>query len=379
MNNFFIKKEKPKTIFLYTPTLEGGVGRIVINLFKGFKNKNYKTTIIVNNLNNKFIINDSGISLKTEIINLKVKHTYQAIWKITKILKKHNPYIIISHIFHANIAILIIKKFFKITSKIIICEHISLKESLRRINFLKRIIIKFLIKFFYSTSDFIVGVSQNNTSEIEEIIGPLYKNKIKTIYNPIVEDLIFIKAEAKINHPWFNNNYKIILSSGRLTEQKDYPTLIKAFKIVHNKISTKLIILGEGPEKKSILSLIKELKLENDIDLVGFVENPYPYYKYCDLFVLSSRYEGLPTVLIEALAFGKPVISTDCLTGPSEILENGKYGKLVPVGDYNALAKAILEIINNDLIFEEALLKERAKEFDLESRVNDYIKLIEFL
>ena len=139
----------------------------------------------------------------------------------------------------------------------------------------------------------------------------------------------------------------MILAAGRLHIQKDFPTLLRAFALVRKEIPSRLVILGEGEKRKELEDLAQELGIRKDLDLPGFVENPYKYMKRAAVFVLSYQWEGLPTVLVEAMACGCPVVSTDCPSGPREILENGRWGKLVPPGDPMKLAEAIKEILTN--------------------------------
>jgi glycosyltransferase involved in cell wall biosynthesis len=165
------------------------------------------------------------------------------------------------------------------------------------------------------------------------------------------------------------------LAVGRLTVEKDYPTLIKAFSILSEKNNFRLIILGEGKKRSELESLIKRLELQEKIDLPGFTRNPYVYMRNCDIFVLSSATEGFPNTLIEAMACGTPVVSTDCPSGPREILDNGKFGKLVKVGDEKSLAEAILETIKNPLSSEELINRVREK-FSLKEAIKKYLDII---
>jgi glycosyltransferase involved in cell wall biosynthesis len=162
---------------------------------------------------------------------------------------------------------------------------------------------------------------------------------------------------------------------GRLDKQKDFPTLIRAFAQVKQQLPARLMILGEGQDRKLLSDLVQELGLEKDVALPGFVDNPFAYMKRSALFVLSSLYEGLPTVLIEAIAVGTPVVSTDCKSGPAEILENDRYGKLVPVGDIPAMAQAIINALENPL--DSTLLQQKAGEFLLEKAVEQYLELLQ--
>jgi glycosyltransferase involved in cell wall biosynthesis len=162
------------------------------------------------------------------------------------------------------------------------------------------------------------------------------------VHNPIVTTDLRAKAEAPLEHPWFEpDQAPVVLGVGRLSPQKDFATLIRAFARVRMHRPARLMILGHGPERASLEALALAQGLADSVLLPGWVTNPYAFMARAGVFVLSSRWEGLPSVLIEALVCGTPVVATDCLSGPREILEDGRYGRLVPVGDEEALAAAI--------------------------------------
>jgi glycosyltransferase involved in cell wall biosynthesis len=164
----------------------------------------------------------------------------------------------------------------------------------------------------------------------------------------------------------------VFLAAGRLAPQKDFLTLIKAFAIFRQKHIARLMILGEGTERQHLEAEVSLLNIENDVSLLGFTNNPYAYMSKASAFILSSQFEALPTVLIEALACGCQVISTDCPYGPNEILMNGKYGQLIPVGDAQELANAMEKVISNPI--DPNLLKFRAHDFNAENAVLEYLK-----
>jgi glycosyltransferase involved in cell wall biosynthesis len=196
--------------------------------------------------------------------------------------------------------------------------------------------------YFYPWADAIVAVSKGVADDLARV-ARLPRDRIKVIYNPVVTEALFRKAEEPLEHPWFLSGCPpVILGVGRLTAAKDFPTLIRAFARVRESQLARLLILGEGEKRDSLEKLVRELRLERDVSMPGFMDNPYAYMRKSSIFVLSSCWEGLPNVLIEAMACGCQVISTNCPSGPEEILRGGHYGKLVPVGDAEALAKAIL-------------------------------------
>lgn len=239
-----------------------------------------------------------------------------------------------------NCSIILAKLFKKINTKIIITEHNSLSNVVQKS---KKILAKFLpyfVRILYGYSNALVSVSNGIKDEIENKFK--VKNPYSTvIFNPVVDNKLHgLKNNTPI-HPWFDGSYKVFLGVGRLAIQKDFSSLIKAFSLIKDNPSYKLIILGEGEERVNLEYLINELNISNQVDLLGRVDNPYAYMSASNVFVLSSKFEGLPTVLIEALACDMTIVSTDCPHGPSEILENGKWGYLVPVDDVYALSNAM--------------------------------------
>ncbi len=195
--------------------------------------------------------------------------------------------------------------------------------------------------------------------------------KLTTIYNPVLAHEIERLSAAVPNHPWFaDEGPPIVLAAGRFTEVKDFPTLIKAFSRLSKERPCRLIILGKGSRRPQLEELVRTLELQDRVSLPGWAENPYAFMARAALFVLSSRYEGLAMVLLEALACGCPCVSTDCPAGPAEILEGGKIGHLVPVGDEVALANAMRHTL--DTPTDKEVLRSRAQMFSLDRAIASY-------
>jgi glycosyltransferase involved in cell wall biosynthesis len=235
-------------------------------------------------------------------------------------------------------------------------------------------ILPYLLRWSFLQADRIVAVSRGVAEDLSHIAG-LPLEDIQVIYNPIVTFDLHKKAKETLDHPWFApGEPPVILGAGRLVKQKDFPTLIRAFSLLRQNRFARLMIIGEGGERSRLETIVRELNLENDVALPGFVENPYAYMDRAAVFVLSSAWEGFGNVIAEALATGTSVVSTDCPSGPAEILEGGKYGKLVPVGDVNSLAEAILATLQNPIDFE--LLQQRAQVYTVAGVVNQYLDLM---
>jgi glycosyltransferase involved in cell wall biosynthesis len=198
-----------------------------------------------------------------------------------------------------------------------------------------------LAGWFYPWADGIVAVSK----AIADDLGcstSIPRSKICVIYNPVVTPDLTSKSQEPVQQAWFEHGEPpVIVAVGRLTTQKAFDVLIRAFALLRQKRSARLLILGEGELRPYLEALVKELRLDQEVQLPGFVQNPYPYMCRASLFVQSSRWEGLPTVIIEALYLGAPILATDCPGGTREILADGRYGRLVPVDAPIDLAEAM--------------------------------------
>jgi glycosyltransferase involved in cell wall biosynthesis len=226
----------------------------------------------------------------------------------------------------------------------------------------------------YPWANHIIAVSKGVARDVQHLTG-LPDDRITTIYNPVVGPYIARLAVEPVDHPWVADTHiPLILAVGRLTIQKDYPTLIRAFAQVRAVRKVHLVILGEGRQRSTLEKLVRTLDLDHDIALPGHIENPFAWMSKAAVLVLSSAWEGLPGVLIEALACGCPVVSTDCPSGPREILEDGAVGTLVPVGDDRALALAILNALATPP--DRAMLLRRAEYFSIDAGVDAYLRVL---
>lgn len=351
-------------ISFFIPSLRGGgAERVFVNLANEFANNGFDVDLVLSQKEGPYLIN---VSKKVRIVDLKSKRVLFSLIPLIFYLRKEKPSYLFSTLTHANIVAIIAKKISMVDLKLIIRQEIYFSSIPSRK-------LKLIAQFFYKKANSIIALSKDMADDLINNID-IDKNNIVVINNPVIKKL---KEEFSdnINHPFFENKEnKIILGIGRLSDQKDFYSLIKAFDQIRKNNNIKLIILGDGEERKNLEELIKILNLEDHVDMPGFVDNPYRYMSNANLFVLSSKYEGFPNVLIEAMACGLPVVSTDCLSGPREILDSGKYGTLVPVGDVDALAKAIEEALKKPT--ESRKLIERSNDFDIKKIFNEYLKLL---
>lgn len=227
---------------------------------------------------------------------------------------------------------------------------------------------------FYRHIDAVVNVSSGVAEDTHRLTG-LPMNRLPVIRNPVINAELFEKSHEPVDHPWFGNQHPtVILGAGRLTQQKDFPTLIRAFALVRQQRDCRLVILGNGPDQRKLEALASELNLREQIDFTGHVDNPYAYMVRANVFALSSRWEGSGNVLTEAMALGVPVVSTDCPSGPAEMLEQGRFGRLVGVGDPVALAEAISHTLDQPLPADQ--LKAAVEGYRVEQSAQHYIEVM---
>ena len=223
--------------------------------------------------------------------------------------------------------------------------------------------------------DALVGVSDGVCQALERLLGDGLAPPIERIYNPIDAEAFARLAATPPAHPWLTSKKTpVVLSVGRLVRAKDYPTLIRAFRLVRNKLDCRLIVLGEGRQRARLQRLVDRLGLAGCVDLPGHAANPFAYMARADLLALSSIFEGNPNVLVEALAVGTACVATDCPSGPSETLADGRYGRLVPPRDPPALAAAILEGLERPP--DPRLLREAIQRFDRDAAVAAYLRVL---
>ncbi|BCU08099.1 glycosyltransferase [Allochromatium tepidum] len=223
----------------------------------------------------------------------------------------------------------------------------------------------------YRRADGVIAVSRGVAEDVAAITG-LALDRIRVVRNPNITPELEQNAHAPLDHPWFApGEPPVIMGVGGLRLQKDFTTLIRAFALVQRQRPCRLLILGQGRQRERLQRLAEELGVGGAVDLHGFDPNPYRFLARAGLFVLSSRWEGSPNVLTESLALGVPVVATDCRSGPREILQDGRYGPLVPVGDVEALARAMEQTLREPLAPE--VLREAVNDYRLDVGARGYL------
>ena len=339
-----MSKTKTHIAFFLPSLYGGGAERVFVDLMNALVEKDIKVDLLLAKAEGAYL---NKISSLIRIINFNVWPTSTSLLKLANYLHRESPNILLSSMIESNLVAVLAKRLSQASTRIIIRESNTASLVFKHTKDYKIRLKIFLRKYFYPWADEIIAVSQGVAKDVAQTAN-ISCDKITIINNPTVTSELMIKANEPLDHPWFKSNQPpVILGVGRLIPQKDFPNLIKAFEKVRQSYIAKLMILGEGSERNNLEALVRHLGLEKEVAMPGFVENPFAYMKQASLFVLSSAWEGLPNVLIQAMACGTPVIATDCQSGPREILANGEYGKLVPINNPTALAETIVKALQN--------------------------------
>lgn len=308
------------------------------------------------------------------IVDLKARRTVHCIGRLAKYLRQEPLAGLLSTFMNLNVAALLARRLARVPTRIVIREanHASIKNATYHGPLMR--LAEQLQPRVYGWADGIVAVSQGVADDMVRNIG-VPAGRMHVINNPVVMPELPELAAASPEHPWFARGQPpVVLGVGRLNAQKDFPTLIRAFARARRRRPARLLILGEGRDRTMLESLRDEFGLQSEVDFPGFVLNPYAFLARVAVFVLSSRFEGSPNVLVEAMACGTPVVATDCPSGPRETLEEGRLGRLVPVGDADALGEAIVQTLDAPVAGE--LLRQKAQEFTAERAADQYLRVL---
>ncbi len=371
--------QKRKKIAFFTPTLHGGgAERMMIDISNEFSKKNYDVDLLFLTSEGADLL--SLIRPDVNLVNLSCKKMQFSIFKLSSYLRDSNPEAIISTQFHSNLALAVSSTLSHYKGKVIyrLCNMMTTywRGNSKLRNFKGWLVIKLFMTLTLKRADFIIA---QTTAMKEEVINDYHAKpeKVKTIPNFIDQAKIDKLAIKNVTHEWLsekNDNIPVILSAGRLDLQKDWDTLLKAFNKLQKKIKARLIIIGDGPDRKKLERYIKENKLFSCVSLAGFQLNPFAWMAKSDLFVLSTFGEGFPNVVIQSLACDCPVVSTDVPSAPREILEDGKWGRLSRLKDPDSLYENIRKSLEEEKI---PNLKAGVRFYDKNKVITKWFQLIE--
>jgi glycosyltransferase involved in cell wall biosynthesis len=357
-------------IALFLPFLGGrGAQRVLLNLANGFAAAGRPVDLVLAEAKGEFL---DRVSPSVRLVDLKSpRGVLRSLPAYRRYLRRERPAVLLTAMDYINVLSVLTRAMSSRRTKLFVSCHNSMIASTRNSPWARDRLLPMAMRLTYRHADGVIAVSGGVADTLAGITR-LPRGRIKVIHNPVITPGFEVDAAAPVDHPWFQPGQPpVVLGVGSLTAQKDFGTLLRAFALVRAQRLARLLILGEGEARATLEKLAVELGVKEDVAMPGWVANPYAYMARAGVFVLSSRWEGFGLVIAEALACGTPVVSTDCPSGPAEILDNGRHGILVPVQDPDALAKAILSTLGQAP--DRDALRRRARDFTLEKVVREYL------
>lgn len=367
--------DRPLLAFFIPDLSVGGAEQVAITIANGLATRGYDVDLLLSRASGEL---RSELSEQVSIVELPPSTTPVVgvaahLPFLVTYLNKHKPAALFPHLEHPSIVSLAINRFLDIDTTVIPTQHSAFGHEVEATP--KDQIVRRIVPRLYPASDQIVSVSEGVADSLTDGT-PVERSDISVLYNPVDVEQIRERASQTVDHDWVENGDRdVVLFVGRHARQKNLDRWVRAFeKVVSRNSNARAIIAGKGPCRAQVQAMIERLGLSDVVSLPGFVDNPYRYMAKSDVFLLSSRYEGLPTVLIECLAVGCPVVSTDCPSGPREILSDGEYGTLVPVDDVDGLANAVRDTLADSP--DSNQLRSRADDFSPRPVFDEYERFL---
>lgn len=365
-------------IMFFLPTLGGGgAERTVIQLANNLVRQGRKVDVVVCDISGPKGQLLPEIDPQIELINLDCGRVANALFPLKKRLQSVDYEVLVATQTHSNIMAALARRLAGSSARLILRE-VSTPSKNMKVQGVAKWLLQTLVKMTYPSAAQVVCVSNGVLEDFREYYA-YSRNNLVTIYNPVIDETYAAKLQVPVQHRFFQPENKVILAVGRLTEAKNFGLLIRAFHALYQQHpQTRLIILGEGELRAEFAALVQALGLTEVVDLPGFDPNPYAYFKYAELFVLSSNWEGLPGVLIQALASKIKVVSTNCPSGPKEILADAKFGLLVECNDQAGMTVAMQQAIFGEYVtYDDTELAAHCLQFHKHTVQQRYLQLME--
>jgi len=348
---------RARLAFLLPDMKGGGAERVALTLIRAFVERGHAVDLLLMDAGGDLL---QLVPKPVRVINLKASRVRSVVRPLARYLKQENPSALQVSMWPLTVAAIVARALSRASTRLVVSDHAALSKQYAKRGLLHRQFLKWTIRLFYPSADARVVVAANTAKDLARLSG-LPQSSFEVIYNP-VDPAVPRTRNPEIEHLWGGSDRRI-LNVGRLDPQKNQILLLEAFARLSAKCEARLVILGEGVLRGALERRAAELRIADRVAMPGFRLDVASVYGSADLFVLSSDYEGFGNVLVEAMLAGVPVVSTNCEAGPSEILDGGRYGRLVPVGDADALAEAMLETLQKPIA--PAILRARAQELTL--------------
>jgi len=366
------QSQRPDVAILVSFSGEGGVERMVLNLVNALAEEGSHIDLLLIKSDSRHL---DRIHPSVKRIDLGAGHTATSLPSLVRYLRKvHPPCLLAAKDRAGRLAVVARALAGAAGTRLALRLGTNLTAALAHKSLWRRVLRRLPIRLLYPRIETIIAVSEGVRQDTLAVSG-VDPRRVVVVRNPVITRTLLEASTAPSPHPWLSQaGTPVVLGAGRLTLQKDFPTLLRAFAKLREKRPCRLIILGEGRQRQALLELGRELGISKDLALPGFTPNPHAYMGRADLFVLSSRWEGSPNVLTEAMALGTPVVATDCPSGPAELLEQGHIAPLVPVGEWRALAEAMASVLDHPPQGEQ--LRRAVREYSAETSARRYREIL---
>jgi glycosyltransferase involved in cell wall biosynthesis len=332
-----------RRIALVTSTMEGGgAQRAVAKLASGFVARGHEVDLVLGRASGPYL---AELAPEVRVVDLGVRRFAEAVAPLTQYLRSTRPVAVFSALDYVNVVTVAARALSRVDVPLVVSERNTLSAAVAHTSSRRTKLMPTLIRWTYPRAEAVVAVSQGVADDLVALCG-LAPETVHVLNNPVVTpEVVRMRAEP-VEHPWLRDrSTPVVLAVGRFVPQKDFGVLLEAFAMARRSCPARLLILGEGVLRPQLEQQVASLGISDHVSLPGFCANPYPAMAAADVFVLSSRWEGSPGALIEAMSCGTPVVATDCPSGPREILADGRYGRLVPVGAAAALSECLVEAL----------------------------------
>lgn len=360
--------ERRLAIFL-TSLAGGGAERAMVLLANGFAQRGFRVDLVLTQARGPYL---GDVHPEVRVVDLGAQRILSSLPGLVRYLRREHPPVLLSSLGTTNCIALWARALARVRTRVVVNEQNTPTQARAHTRHKRMRLLPTLMCWAYPRADSLTAISRGVANDVARVTG-VGDEQIHVVYNPAVTTRLEKFAREPLGHPWFCAGAPpVVLAAGRLVPQKDFATLLRAFARLRGETEARLVVLGEGEERRHLEDLSRELGIQGDVDLPGFDENPYRYMARSAVFALSSRWEGLGMVLIEAMACGTRVVSTDCPSGPREVLEDGRWGHLVPVGDDVALADALIAALKGP----GSDPRERAAYFSVDRAVDQYLEIL---
>jgi glycosyltransferase involved in cell wall biosynthesis len=358
-------------ISIFLPSLAGGgAERSIATVANGLAGRGHEVSLVLASWKGPYL---KTLHPDLRRVDLGSSSMPAALWGLTRHLKMSKPDVLLAAMSHANVVAALARRLAGSRARLVLSERAHLSSMLAEYPDLRMRITHRLMRLTYPWADCVVAVSEGVADDLARQIA-MPAHRLRSIYNPVVDEVLQRQAGQAPAHPWLNQpTLPVVLAAGRLVALKDFSTLVQAFAQLRRVRKARLVILGEGELRQKLLVLAADLGIAADVSLPGFADNPFAAMRAARVFVLSSRFEGLPGVLIQAMACGARVVATDCPGGTREVLEEGRWGRLVPVGDTDALAAAMAAALDDP---DPPDVRQRAAAFGEQRAIDAYAEAL---